>query len=94
MENYICPRVYNVMSLVYLIVQKERVVRSKVLRGGTIEWSSSKTQAMIVAMEQGKTWNITSKRQRLKFAIEVSTHKGTLLTLKLSPGSRHNDYII
>ena len=35
------------------------------------------TQAMIVAIEQGKTCNITSKRQRLKFPIEFFTHQPT-----------------
>ena len=40
-----------------------------------------RTQAMKVAIEQGKTCNITSKRQRLKFTIEVFTHQPTHTTL-------------
>ena len=40
-----------------------------------------RTQAMIVAIEQGKTSNITSKRQRLKFDMEVFTHQPMHMTL-------------
>ena len=32
---------------------------------------------MIVAIEQGKTCNVTSKRQRLEFPIDVFTHQPT-----------------